>query len=118
MKKQITCISVAIGLMLLGAWSANAMGNADEAVSLLRAAADAEDALEKLPVTPGPVVPAREQLGELLLDLHRPDEAVRELTRALQDAPGRRAGLEAAVRAAEAAGNPAAAATFRKLLST
>ena len=75
-------------------------------------------AVQKLPVTPGPVVPAREQLGELLLDLHRPDEAVRELTRALQDAPGRRAGLEAAVRAAEAAGNPAEAATFRKLLPT
>jgi tetratricopeptide (TPR) repeat protein len=100
------------------AWSANAMGHADEAVSLLRAAADAEDSLEKLPVTPGPIVPAREQLGELLLDLHRPDEALRELTRALQDAPARRAGLEAAVRAAEGAGNPAAAATFRKLLPT
>jgi len=100
------------------AWSANAMGHADEAVALLRAAADAEDALEKLPVTPGPIVPAREQLGELLLDLHRPDEALRELTQALQDAPGRRAGLEAAVRAAEGAGNPAAAATFRKLLPT
>ena len=94
------------------------MGRADDAVSLLRAAADAEDALEKLPVTPGPIVPAREQLGELLLDLHRPDEALRELMRALQEAPGRRAGLEAAVRAAEGAGDAAAAATLRKLLPT
>jgi hypothetical protein len=100
------------------AWSANATGHTDAAVSLLRAAADAEDALEKLPVTPGPIVPAREQLGELLLDLRRPDEALRELTRALQDGPGRRAGLEAAVRAAAEAGNPAAAAKFRKLLPT
>jgi hypothetical protein len=100
------------------AWSENAKGHADDAVSLLKAAADAEDGLEKLPVTPGPIVPAREQLGGLLLDLHRPDEALRELTRALQDAPGRQAGLEAAVRAAEAAGDRAAAATFRKLLAT
>ena len=100
------------------AWSANAKGHADDAVSLLKAAADAEDTLEKLSVTPGPIVPAREQLGELLLDLHQPDEALRELTRALQDAPGRHAGLEAAVRAAEAAGDPAAAAAFRKLLAT
>jgi hypothetical protein len=100
------------------AWRANAQGLTNDAVSLLRAAAQAEDVLEKLPVTPGPIVPAREQLGELLLDLHRPDEALRELTRALQDAPGRQAGLEAAVRAAEDAGNPAAAAAFRELSRT
>jgi tetratricopeptide (TPR) repeat protein len=81
------------------AWSANASGHPDDAVALLRAAADAEDALEKLPVTPGPIVPAREQLGQLLLDLQRRDEALRELTLALEGAPGRRAGLEAAMRA-------------------
>ena len=81
------------------AWTAMASGHPDDAVTLLRAAADAEDALEKLPVTPGPIVPAREQLGQLLLDLHRPKEAQQELTRALADAPGRRAALEAANRA-------------------
>src|SRR5262249_33670442 len=43
------------------AWSAHASGHDDESVSLLRAAADTEDSLEKLPVTPGPIVPAREQ---------------------------------------------------------
>ncbi len=91
-------------------WSANASGHPDDAVALLRAAADAEDALEKLPVTPGPIVPAREQLGQLLLDLHRPDEALRELRQNLKEAPGRRAGLEAAARAAEIVGNPATAA--------
>ena len=65
------------------AWSANASGRTEEAVSLLRAAADAEDSLEKLPVTPGPIVPAREQLGGLLLELHHPKEAVEALTQAL-----------------------------------
>jgi tetratricopeptide (TPR) repeat protein len=98
------------------AWNANAMGHTEEAVALLRAAADAEDALEKLPVTPGPIVPAREQLGQLLLDVHRPKQALRELTQALKDAPGRRAGLEAAARAAEGAGDSAAAAAFQRLL--
>jgi tetratricopeptide (TPR) repeat protein len=98
------------------AWSANTMGHSDDAVSLLRVAADAEDALEKLPVTPGPIVPAREQLGQLLLDQRRPAEALRELTQALKDAPGRRAGLEAAVRAADSAGDRRAAAAFRRLL--
>ena len=64
-------------------------------------AADAEDALEKLPVTPGPIVPAREQLGQLLFDLHRPDEALRELTQALKDSPGRAAALRTAARASQ-----------------
>ena len=100
------------------AWSANSTAHFEEAVTLLRAAADAEDALEKLPVTPGPIIPAREQLGQLLLDLHRPVEALRELTQALKDAPGRRSGLEAAIRAADGAGDPNAAAAFRKQLAT
>ena len=100
------------------AWSANADGHPDDAVVLLRAAADAEDALEKLPVTPGPIVPAREQLGQLLLELNRPADALRELTRSLNNAPGRRAALEAALRAAEGTGDEAAAAAFRKLLRT
>src|SRR5262249_49238072 len=61
------------------AWQASGLGQSGEAVALLRAAADAEDALEKLPVTPGPIVPAREQLGQLLLEQQRPAEALREL---------------------------------------
>jgi tetratricopeptide (TPR) repeat protein len=81
------------------AWSANAAGRPDDAVALLRTAADEEDALEKLPVTPGPIIPAREQLGQLLLDLRRTDEAIQQLTQALKDAPGRRAALDAVARA-------------------
>ncbi len=82
------------------AWRVRVAGSPEEALSLLRAAADAEDALEKLPVTPGPVVPAREQLGRLLLELGRPAEALVELKQALIDAPGRRAAREAASAAA------------------
>jgi tetratricopeptide (TPR) repeat protein len=94
------------------AWSGYATGRYEEAVAQLRAAADAEDALEKLPVTPGPIVPAREQLGQLLLELHRPKEALQALTEALEYAPGRRAALIAAARAAREAGDSAAAAEF------
>jgi len=85
------------------AWRLRAAGSPDEALSLLRAAADGEDALEKLPVTPGPVVPAREQLGRLLLELGRPREALVELTQALSDAPGRCAALSLVSRAEAAA---------------
>jgi hypothetical protein len=99
------------------AWSAYAADHPDEALSLLRAAADAEDALEKLPVTPGPIVPAREQLGQMLLDQHRPGEALKELIRSLKDAPGRRAGIEAARRAASEAGDAAAEEQYRRALA-
>ncbi|HTU60825.1 MAG TPA: hypothetical protein VMF89_20375, partial [Polyangiales bacterium] len=85
------------------AWAAYTAHRPDEAVALLRAAADTEDSLEKLPVTPGPIVPAREQLGQVLLALGKPREALQALTEALKDAPGRRAGLQASARAAAAA---------------
>jgi len=60
--------------------------------------------MEKLPVTPGPVIPAREQLGELLLAQNEPTLAMREFQRALANAPRRRAGLQGLARAAELAG--------------
>ncbi len=99
------------------AWQAFAQDRPDDAVGLLRSAADAEDALEKLPVTPGPVVPAREQLGEMQLLLHRPQDALQSLDTALNAAPGRRAALKAGLQAAEQAGDSAAASRFRKQLS-
>jgi tetratricopeptide (TPR) repeat protein len=89
-------------------WRLAAAGKPDEAVASLRAAADEEDAVEKLPVTPGPIVPAREQLGELLLQLHRPADAIAEFNAALNYAPGRRGalvGLAAARKALAAEGS-------------
>jgi hypothetical protein len=81
------------------AWRQAALGESDAAVLRLRAAADAEDAVEKLPVTPGPIVPAREQLGELLLQLQQPAQALVEFRSALALAPGRRGALLGAVAA-------------------
>jgi len=72
------------------AWVAQAEGKADEALQLMRAAADEEDAIEKRPVTPGAIVPAREQLGDLLLETNHPREAVKEFERALTMTPQRR----------------------------
>jgi tetratricopeptide (TPR) repeat protein len=75
------------------AWVAQAEGKADEALKLMRAAADEEDAIEKRPVTPGAIVPGREQLGDLLLESNHPQEALREFERALTITPQRRAAL-------------------------
>jgi hypothetical protein len=95
------------------AWRANALQQEKQAVSLLRTAADAEDALEKLPVTPGPIIPAREQLADLLLIQERPADALREFELSLQSAPGRRASLAGAARCAELLGDKEKARQYR-----
>jgi tetratricopeptide (TPR) repeat protein len=86
------------------AWSAQADKKPDEAVALMRAAADEEDAIEKLPVTPGPIVPAREQLGDLLLEQNHPGPALKEFETLLANAPGRRGAVLGAAHAAELSG--------------
>lgn len=98
------------------AWTANAHGRRNQAVSLLRSAAEEEDAWAKRPITPGPIVPAREQLGDLLLQLGRPQEALHEFETSLVTAPGRRGSLSGAARAARMAGDNAKADRFEKVL--
>jgi tetratricopeptide (TPR) repeat protein len=82
-------------------WAAQANGKRNEAVAFMREAADEEDAMEKLPVTPGPIIPAREQLGYLLMEQNQPGIASREFEAALLSAPGRRGALTGASHAAE-----------------
>lgn len=89
---------------------------AAESADLLRQAADEEDAVEKLPVTPGPIVPAREQLGELLLQQNQPQPALREFRAALALAPGRRGALLGGAEAAERMGDARTAAQMRAAL--
>src|SRR5438309_543787 len=86
------------------AWVAYGEGKKEDAVNLLRRTADAEDILGKHPVSPGALVPAREQLGDLLLKLDRPREAQREFEAALKIYPGRFRGLYGAAQAAEKIG--------------
>ncbi len=76
------------------AWRFMAAGDRPAALAAMTAAADEEDALEKLPLTPGPVVPAREQLGELLLALDQPKAALSAFDAVLASAPGRRGALQ------------------------
>jgi len=83
------------------AWCAYADRKPDEAAALMRAAADEEDAIEKLPVTPGPILPAREQLGDLLLRQNQAGQAMKEFETALTNAPGRDGGRQGMVHAAE-----------------
>ena len=96
---------IAIERQIAEAWLAHATGKDDEAMRVMRAAADLDDATEKHPVTPGAILPAREQLGELLLALGRPADALTEYEASLQRAPRRLAGLYGAAQSAKLAGN-------------
>jgi hypothetical protein len=86
------------------AWSAQANSEPDKALALMRVSADEEDAIEKLPVTPGPIVPAREQLGYLLLEQNQAGLALKEFRTALTNTPGRRGALQGATRAIQLSG--------------
>ena len=103
---------VSIERQIADGWAARSSGNDDEALRLMRAAADLDDATEKNPVTPGSILPAREQLGELLLDLGRPAEALKEYEASLQRAPRRLAGLYGAAQSAKLAGDSGKAARY------
>ena len=87
-----------------GAWVALAEHRTYDALRLLRMAADHEDAAEKHSVTPGAVRPARELLGDLLMEMHEPKEALRAYREVLTLAPGRRNALQGAAEAERAAG--------------
>jgi len=87
------------------AWLAKADGRVDDATRLMRTAAELDDATEKHPVTPGAILPAREQLGELLLTTGHPAEALKEYESSLQRAPRRLVSLYGAAQAAKLAGD-------------
>jgi tetratricopeptide (TPR) repeat protein len=103
---------VEIQLQVASAWLAFAEGKKDEAVRLMRAAADLEDSTDKHPVTPGAILPAREQLGDLLLETGQPTQALSSFEVALREAPNRFNGLYGAARAAELAGDRKKAAGY------
>ena len=108
---------VDIQRLLASAWVEYAEGKHDEALKLARSAADLDDATEKHPVTPGSILPAREQLGELLLELKQPAAALQEFETSFQSTPNRFNGLYGAARAARLAGNRKSANVYyRKLL--
>lgn len=98
------------------AWMALAEGRNEEALALMREAVALTDATEKHPVTPGLVVPAHELLGEMLLQLEQPVEALAEYEASHQLEPNRFRGLYGAARAAELAGDKEKARTYYEQL--
>lgn len=91
------------------AWIALAEKKTDEALRLMREAADVEDSTDKAAISPGPIAPAREMLGDMLLELGRPAEALKELEAVMVKGPNRFRTLHLGARAASMNGDHAKA---------
>jgi hypothetical protein len=109
---------VDIQRQIAAAWLLAAEGKHDEALAAMKAAADAEDKTEKHAVTPGPLAPARELYGVMLLERGKAGEALAafELTKAKE--PNRFHGYAGAAQAADALGDKAKAKdNFQRLIA-
>jgi tetratricopeptide (TPR) repeat protein len=94
------------------AWAALAEGDKEQALKTMREAAEIEDSVDKHPVTPGAVLPARELLGDMLVELDKPAEAVEAYEASLKISPNRFNSLYGAGHAAERAGDPEKAKSY------
>jgi tetratricopeptide (TPR) repeat protein len=100
------------------AWVAYANGQKDEALKLMAAAADAEDLTDKSAVTPGPLAPAREMYGYMLLDAGRAKDALTAFEKVTKKEPNRFLALYGAGKAAEAAKQPVKAKGYYRQIVT
>ena len=111
-KNEYWATEVEVSRLGAAAWAAWARGKHEEALGLMRSAADMEDKSEKHIVTPGRLVPARELLADMLLELKRPAEALKEFEASQTREPDRFRGLYGAAQAAAQSGDTAKAKRY------
>jgi hypothetical protein len=117
-KTDYWAVQVDVEAQVANAWILYADGKYDEALKAMAAAADAEDRTEKAPVTPGPIVPARELYGFMLLDRGQAKEALAAFEATKTKEPNRFNGYAGAAQAAQALGDRATAkANYEKLIA-
>lgn len=98
--------------LAVSAWVAHNEGRHADAMRIAREAADLEDQVEKHAVTPGPLIPARELLGDILLVHNDPAGALAAYEETLKREPNRFRTLLGAARSAKAAGKSEVAARY------
>ena len=103
-KDEYWALQVEIQHRVARAWIAFAEGRRDEAVALLQETATMEDGTDKSAVSPGPLAPAREMLGDMLLEMKRPADALKELEAVMKKEPNRFRTLYLAAKAASSHG--------------
>ncbi|MFL5810157.1 MAG: hypothetical protein ACJ749_11590, partial [Flavisolibacter sp.] len=109
---------VAIQIKSSEAWIKFKEGKNSEALTLMMEAADMEDKTEKHPVTPGEVIPAKELLGDLLMGMNKPAEALHAYEEDLKKHPNRFNGVSGAAAAAEKSGDVEKARSYYQQLLT
>ena len=115
-KNTYWATEVEVQQLAAAAWIALGEGKSEEALKGMRAAADLEDHNEKHIVTPGRIVPAREMLGDMLLETKQPSAALREFELSQQREPNRYRNFLGCARAADMAGDRAKAASYYQKL--
>jgi tetratricopeptide (TPR) repeat protein len=111
-KKDYWVDQADIQIAAVAAWAARAEGRNDDALQIVRETADREDETEKHIMMPGRVIPVREMLGELLLDLNQPALALIAFEQSQQADPNRFRNVYGAARSAELAGDRKKATKF------
>jgi hypothetical protein len=96
---------VEIQRLEVNAWNSLARGRKDLALTMMQSAAEMEDATDKKAITPGPLAPARELFGEMLLELNQPAQALEQFEATLKKEPNRFRALYGAARSAHLSGN-------------
>jgi hypothetical protein len=102
---------------IIGAWIALSEGDNETALSLAASAADLEDSVDKHPVTPGEVLPARELYADMLLAVNNPVEALSQYQTVLASSPNRLNALIGAGAAATALGDSVQAQLYAKTIT-
>ncbi len=117
-KDSYKSMEVAIQIKAGEAWIQWAAGNKIQAVNAMKLAADMEDSTGKHPVTPGEVLPARELLGDMLLQINNNQDALQAYEAVLTKAPNRFNSVYGAGEAAEKIGDkPKAVHYYKQLLA-
>jgi predicted Zn-dependent protease len=111
-KNDYWATEVEVQRLSAAAWTGYAKGNRDEALTLMRSTADLEEKSEKREGPPARLVPARELLGEMLLEMKRPADALKEFEASEKHDPNRFRGIYGAARAAAESGDAAKAKRY------
>jgi len=96
---------IEIQIKVVNAWELFAQDETEKSIEMMISAADLEDATSKNPVTPGSLLPAREMLGDLYMELNQPKDALIQYELSLKNNPNRFNTLYGAGKSAELIGN-------------
>lgn len=109
-------VEVGVQADIVGSWIMLNNNEVEQALALALKAAEEEDAVDKHPVTPGEVIPARELYADMLLEVNKSPEALMQYQTVLKHSPNRLNALLGAAIAADKSGNQALADDYKGIV--